>query len=143
MFGYKPTGIGRYLLNSLTPANERHENPSPTLAVRPGISCSTEGCGSLVIVGSLANRNDRSVLFRHHVIPIDLPPFISRRNHTRRMSHTISTITIIVPTKPKPNISPPSGHIGHQRYPYSDDRPASGCRLIKTSQCHRSSKWNL
>src|SRR5580693_5844116 len=45
---------------------------------RPGISCSSEGCSSLVIVGSLANRNDRSVLFRHHVIPIDLAPLISR-----------------------------------------------------------------
>jgi len=55
------------------------------------------------------------------------------RNHTRRTSHTISTITIIVPTKPKPNISPPSGYIGHQGYPCRYDRPDSGCRLIKTS----------
>src|SRR5450631_3987373 len=57
------------------------------------------------------------------------------------MSHTISTITIIVPTKPKPNISPPSGHLGHQAYPCRHDRPDSGCRLIKTSHHHGSSKW--
>jgi hypothetical protein len=71
-------GSGIRILDSLTPANDRHKNPRPTLAVRPGISCSTKGCGSLVIVGSLANRNDRSVLFRHHVISIDLAPLISR-----------------------------------------------------------------
>src|SRR6202167_3239776 len=53
-------------------------SPRPTLAERRGLSCSTEGCSSLVTVGSLANRNDRSVLFRHHVIPIDLAPLISR-----------------------------------------------------------------
>src|ERR1700677_883664 len=76
--GHDPTGTGRYLVDSLTPANHRHKNPRPALAERPGISCSTEGCGSLVIVGSLTNRNDRSVLFRHHVIPIDLAPLISR-----------------------------------------------------------------
>jgi hypothetical protein len=64
---------------ALTPANDRLKNPRPTLAERPGISCSTEGCGSLVTVGSLANRNDRSVPFRHHVIAIDLAPLISRR----------------------------------------------------------------
>ena len=57
----------------------------------------------------------------------------SQPNHTRRISHTITTITMIVPTKPKPNISPPSGHMGYQGYPCSDDRPDSGCRLIKTS----------
>jgi hypothetical protein len=51
----------------------------------------------------------------------------SQPNHTRRMSHTISTITIIVPTTPKPNIAPPSGHIGHQGYPCRHDRP--GFRL--------------
>ena len=51
----------------------------------------------------------------------------SQPNHTRRTIHTISTITIIVPTKPKPNIAPPSGHIGHQGYPYRHDRP--GFRL--------------
>jgi hypothetical protein len=33
---------------------------------------------ALVIVGSLANGNDRSVLFRHHVISIDLTPLMSR-----------------------------------------------------------------
>jgi hypothetical protein len=33
------------------------------------------------------------------------------------MSHTTSTITMIVPTKPKPNISPPNGYKGHQGYP--------------------------
>ena len=69
---------GCYLLHSLTPTNKRHKNPRPTLAVRPGISCSAEGCGSLLIVGSVAHRNDRSVLSRHHVIPIDLAPFMSR-----------------------------------------------------------------
>jgi hypothetical protein len=31
-----------------------------------------------VSVGSLANRNDRPVLFRLHVISIDLAPLISR-----------------------------------------------------------------
>jgi hypothetical protein len=72
------TGTGRYLFKSLTPANDRHKNPRPNLAERPGISWSKEGCGSLVIVGSLANGNDRSILFRHHVIPIDLAPLISR-----------------------------------------------------------------
>jgi len=46
----------------------------------------------------------------------------SQPNHTRRMSHTISTITITVPTKPKPNIAPPSEHIGHQGYPYRHNR---------------------
>jgi hypothetical protein len=51
----------------------------------------------------------------------------SRPNHRRRTSHTTSTITIIVPTKPKPNIAPPSGHIGHQGYPCRHDRP--GFRL--------------
>jgi len=51
----------------------------------------------------------------------------SRENHARRMSHTISTITIIVPTTPKPNIAPPSGHIGHQGDPWRHDRP--GFRL--------------
>jgi hypothetical protein len=65
-------------VDSLAPANDRHKNPKRTLGERPGISCSTGGCGSLVIMGSLANRNDRSVLFRHHVIPIDLAPLISR-----------------------------------------------------------------
>src|ERR1035438_8417257 len=64
-------------------------------------------------------------------------------NHTRRMSHTISTITIIVPTKPKPNIAPPSGYIGHQGYPCRHDRSDFGCRLIKTSHYHGSSKWDL
>src|ERR1700722_7812851 len=54
-----------------------------TISGRPwrsdlGISCSMEGCGGLVIVGSLANRNDLSVMIRHHVIPIDLTPLISR-----------------------------------------------------------------
>ena len=75
---YPRTGTGRYLLDSLTPENDRQKNPRPTLAERPGISCSTKGCGSLVIVRSLANRNDRSVRSRHHVIPIDLAPLISR-----------------------------------------------------------------
>ena len=51
----------------------------------------------------------------------------SRPNHRRRTSHTTSTITIIVPNKPKPNIAPPSGHIGHQGYPCRHDRP--GFRL--------------
>ena len=69
---------GGYLLDSLTPTNKRHKKSQADLAERPGIFCSTEGYGSLVIVGSLANRNDRSVLFRHHVIPIDLAPLISR-----------------------------------------------------------------
>jgi hypothetical protein len=51
----------------------------------------------------------------------------SQPNHARRTSHTTTTITIIVPTKPKPNIAPPGGHIGHQGYPYRHDRP--GFRL--------------
>jgi hypothetical protein len=51
----------------------------------------------------------------------------AQSNHTRRMSHTTSTITIIVPTKPKPNIAPPRGYIGHQGYPCGHDRP--GFRL--------------
>jgi len=59
------------------------------------------------------------------------------------MSHTITTITIIVPTKPKPNISPPRGHIGQQGYPCRHDRPDCACRLIKTSQYHESSKCDL
>src|SRR5580692_3752655 len=54
------------------------KNPGPSLTERPGISCSTQGCGRLTIVGSLANRNNRPILFRHHVIPIDLAPFMSR-----------------------------------------------------------------
>ena len=51
----------------------------------------------------------------------------SQPNHTRRMSHTTSTITITVPTTPKPNIAPPSGHIGHQGCPCRHGRP--GFRL--------------
>jgi len=70
-------------------------------------------------------------------------PGTPSRNHARRMSHTITTITIIVPTKPKPNISPPGVHIGHQGHPCRHDRPDSGCRLVKTSQYHRSSKWEM
>ncbi len=58
--------------------------------------------------------------------------------HTRRTSHTMSKITIIVPTKPRPNIAPPSGHRA-QGYPCRHDRPDSTCCLIKTSQ-HGSSK---
>src|ERR1035438_6089143 len=74
---------------------------------------------------------------------IDFQRCTPSRNHARRMSHTTSTITITVPTKPIPNISPPSRLIGHQGYPYSHDRPDSGCRLIKTGQYHGSSKWDL
>jgi hypothetical protein len=51
----------------------------------------------------------------------------SQPNHARRMSHTITTITITVPNKPIPNIAPPGGHIGHQSCPYRHDRP--GFRL--------------
>jgi hypothetical protein len=50
------------------------------------------------------------------------------------MSHTIRTITIIVPTKPIPNISPPGERSGHQVNPYGKDRDDSGRRLIKTAQ---------
>jgi hypothetical protein len=52
----------------------------------------------------------------------------SQPNHTRRMSHTTTTITIIVPTIPKPNIAPPRGHIAHQGCPCRHDRP--GFRLL-------------
>ena len=52
----------------------------------------------------------------------------SQPNHTRRMSHTIRTITIIVPTIPIPNIAPPRGHIAHQGCPCRHDR--SGFRLL-------------
>ena len=47
----------------------------------------------------------------------------SQPNHARRTSHTTTTITMIVPTIPKPNIAPPGGHIGHQGYPCRHDRP--------------------
>ena len=73
---------------------------------------------------------------------IDFQRCTPSRNHARRMSHTTSTITMIVPTKPKPNISPPSGHMGHQGYPCRHDRSDSGCRLIETSHDHGSSKWD-
>jgi hypothetical protein len=52
----------------------------------------------------------------------------SQPNHTRRMSHTIRTITIIVPTIPIPNIAPPRGHIAHHGCPCRHDR--SGFRLL-------------
>jgi hypothetical protein len=64
--------------------------------------------------------------------------------YTRRMSHTTNTITIIVPTKPKPNIAPPSGHIGHQGYPcrhnrtgfwLSSDQNRTLTRIIEMENC--------
>jgi hypothetical protein len=70
------TGQG-YLLHSLTPTTKNIKNPRPTLAGRPGISCSMEGCGSLAIMGNVAQRNDLSVLPRHYVIPFDLAPHMS------------------------------------------------------------------
>lgn len=67
----------------------------------------------------------------------------SQPNHTRRMSHTISTITIIVPTTPKPNVAPPSGHIGHQGYPCRYDRPGFRLSSDQNQTMTRSSKWDL
>ena len=77
MIGTEPDRAGTISIHSLW-RTIRHKNPRPPLAERPGISYSTEGCTRLVIVGSLVNGNNRSVLFRHHVIPIDLAPLISR-----------------------------------------------------------------
>jgi hypothetical protein len=62
----------------------------------------------------------------------------SQPNHVRRTSHTISTITIIVPTKPKPNIAPPGGHIGHQGYPYRHDRPGFRLSSEQNQTDHRN-----
>ena len=59
-------------------------------------------------------------------------------NHTRRMSHTISTITITVPSKPKPNIAPPGGHTGHQSYPYRHDRPGFRLSSDQNQTDHRN-----
>jgi hypothetical protein len=62
----------------------------------------------------------------------------SQPNHVRRTSHTISTITIIVPTKPKPNIAPPDGHIGHQGYPCRHDRPGFRLSSEQNQTDHRN-----
>ena len=69
--------VAPFSIRSLGRTNDI-KNPRPALAERPGISCSTEGCGSLVIVRRVTHRNDRSVPSCLHVIPIDLAPLISR-----------------------------------------------------------------
>src|ERR1022692_1433778 len=75
----EPEGLKRLMGHS--DEQETQENPRPALAERPGVSCSPEGCNSLVIVvifWSAAYRSDGSVLVRQHVIPLDLTPFMSR-----------------------------------------------------------------
>jgi hypothetical protein len=74
--------------------------------------------------GSLRNRSVGALK-----VAIALSAAVENPLHTRRTSHTITRITIIVPTTPRPNIVPPVEHVGHRSHPYRHDGPGSGFRL--------------